>query len=214
MRGHGRLLTAAGLIAAGALAGCSSAAGTSPGTATATHELPPATPGTSAASPTATSSASTSISSPTTAATTATSAAAPTIPAAARAHTPEGAEAFTRYFIDQVNVAWTTPKTGLISALSLPTCKSCARLEQDARRLADAGARVASPMLEVNDTIPAEDNATKATIVVAQVTENPKATLQGDQTTQPTRRPTSSKRAFELTQRSDGWRVSEIKDYQ
>ncbi len=153
MRGHGRLLTAAGLITAGALAGCSGAAGTSQGSATATHELPPATPGTSAASPTATSSASTSISSPTTAATTATSAAAPAIPAAARAHTPEGAEAFTRYFIDQVNVAWTTPKTGLISALSLPTCKSCANLEQTAGRLADQGHRFAALPMTIQSVV-------------------------------------------------------------
>lgn len=144
MRGHGRLLTAAGLIAAGALAGCSSAAGTSPGTATATHELPPATPGTSAASPTSTSASAPATTSPTVAAPTATSAAAPTIPAAARAHTPEGAEAFTRYFIDQVNVAWTTPKTGLISALSLPTCKSCASMEQTAGRLTGQGHRFAA----------------------------------------------------------------------
>ena len=74
MRGHGRLLTTAGLIAAGALTACSGASGTSQGTATATHELPPATSGTSAAAPTSTSASAPATTSPTVAAPTATSA--------------------------------------------------------------------------------------------------------------------------------------------
>lgn len=130
MRGHGRLLTAAALTAAGLLTGCSGA--TTSARTTATHELPPTASGTTAGSATT----------PPTSATPTTAPAAPSspatttpIPAAARAHTPEGAEAFTRYFIDQVNVAWTTPRTGLISALSLTTCKSCAGLERTAARL-------------------------------------------------------------------------------
>jgi hypothetical protein len=53
----------------------------------------------------------------------------PTIPAAARAHTPAGAAAFVRYFYSQLNIAWSKPQTGLISALSAKTCKTCAALE-------------------------------------------------------------------------------------
>ena len=59
----------------------------------------------------------------------------PNIPAAARAHTPAGAEAFVRYFYEQVNAAWTAPSAGLISALSSPGCKSCAELEATAHDL-------------------------------------------------------------------------------
>ena len=59
----------------------------------------------------------------------------PSIPAAARAHTPAGAEAFVRYFYQQVNAAWTTPSAGLISALSSPVCKSCSELETTANQL-------------------------------------------------------------------------------
>jgi hypothetical protein len=59
----------------------------------------------------------------------------PNIPAAARAHTPAGAEAFVRYFYAQVNVAWTKPTSGVISALSSPSCKSCAALEATAADL-------------------------------------------------------------------------------
>jgi len=63
----------------------------------------------------------------------------PNIPAAARLHTPAGAEAFVRYFYSQLNVAWTKPSSGLISALSSPSCKSCAGLEATATDLVKKG---------------------------------------------------------------------------
>ena len=49
----------------------------------------------------------------------------PNIPLAARAHTPAGAEAFVRYFFDQVNLAWSTADPSLLPALSEPGCKTC-----------------------------------------------------------------------------------------
>ena len=60
----------------------------------------------------------------------------PNIPVAARAHTPAGAEAFVRYFFVQLNVAFGQPKTGLVSALSDPTCKTCLAFEGTAADLA------------------------------------------------------------------------------
>lgn len=211
MRGHGRLLTAAGLIAAGALAGCSGAAGTSQGSATATHELPPATPGTSAASPTGTSSASTSISSPTTAATTATSAAASTIPAAARARTPEGAEAFTRYFIDQVNVAWTTPKTGLISALSLPTCKSCASLEDRVKKLTAANQRYSTPPWSASSVAYQGDTDDKRAVVEMSGMQRSAQVVGLDGRKVGEQPQEKSVRQFVLREAADGWRIDSIR---
>jgi hypothetical protein len=60
----------------------------------------------------------------------------PNIPAAARAHTPAGAESFVRYFYSQLNLAWSKPQTGLISSLSETTCKTCSSLEESAQTLA------------------------------------------------------------------------------
>jgi hypothetical protein len=60
----------------------------------------------------------------------------PNIPAAARAHTPAGAGAFTKYFYSQLNIAWGKPQAGLISNLSTATCKTCANLEASAVDLA------------------------------------------------------------------------------
>jgi Family of unknown function (DUF6318) len=88
-------------------------------------------PSSSTSSPTTTTSAPTASVTPTTAGPTID----PNIPAAARAHTPAGAEAFVRYFYQQVNAAWTTPSAGLISALSSRVCKSCSELETTANQL-------------------------------------------------------------------------------
>jgi len=89
------------------------------------------------ATPSSTSAASPTTSSPATSSpATSSPATDPNIPAAARAHTPAGAEAFVRYFYSQLNIAWSTPKSGLIAALSLPTCKTCAALEGSAVDLA------------------------------------------------------------------------------
>jgi len=85
---------------------------------------------TTTAAPSTTSGSPTSIASPVTD---------PNIPAAARAYTPVGAEAFVRYFYSQLNVAWTKPSSGLLSALSSPSCKSCAGLEATATDLVKKG---------------------------------------------------------------------------
>ncbi|MHB1473842.1 MAG: DUF6318 family protein [Dermatophilaceae bacterium] len=88
---------------------------------------------TSTSSPTTTPAPTTPSASPTTTASPTTD---PNIPAAARAHTPAGAEAFVRYFYSQLNVAFGQPKAGLVSALSDPTCKTCLAFEGTAADLA------------------------------------------------------------------------------
>ena len=65
----------------------------------------------------------------------------PKIPAAARAHTIAGAEAFVRYYIDQWNVAWAAPRAGILSPLCQASSKACAANEQTATRLAKEGHR-------------------------------------------------------------------------
>jgi hypothetical protein len=65
------------------------------------------------------------------------------IPVAARAHTPEGAEAFVKFYLDQVNVAWTLPRTGLLMPLSEDGCLSCKAFEKTAQDLVSKGHRYA-----------------------------------------------------------------------
>jgi hypothetical protein len=71
------------------------------------------------------------------------------VPLEARAHTEAGAEAFVRFYIDQLNLAWTSPRTGLLPPLSEPGCKSCAAFERTARGLVLAGHRYSNTPVSV-----------------------------------------------------------------
>jgi len=112
-------------LAALLLTGCGGA--TKPGTSspTTSSSVTTAAPTTTSASPKAT----------------ATRAADPNIPAAARAHTPAGAEAFVKYFFERLNVAWTVPRAGILSPLCQPSSKACAAYEKTAIRLVKQGHR-------------------------------------------------------------------------
>lgn len=61
------------------------------------------------------------------------------VPPAARAKTVDGAVAFVRFYIDQVNKAWTTPDATLLPPLSEEGCKSCAGIQQTAASFARKG---------------------------------------------------------------------------
>ena len=65
----------------------------------------------------------------------------PNIPAAARAHSIAGAEAFVKYFFERLNVAWTVPRAGILSPLCQPSAIACTAFEKDATRLAKEGHR-------------------------------------------------------------------------
>ena len=57
------------------------------------------------------------------------------IPAAARAHTEAGAEAFVTHFMDEVSTAWTKPEAGLIPPLGESSCLACKSFEDTAKDL-------------------------------------------------------------------------------
>ena len=122
MKKYSAALLAAPLAAFMVLAGCGGAQpdASSTRTASAPTTTPPATTST-----------------PTTASPTTD----PGIPAAARANTPEGAAAFVRYFFDQVNIAWTVPKPGVLLQLCKASSKSCKSFEDMAVQLQAAGNR-------------------------------------------------------------------------
>jgi hypothetical protein len=67
------------------------------------------------------------------------------VPKAARQHTNKGAEAFVRYYNQQLNIAWSKPKTGLLKPLSLSSCKSCEGYESQAEQAADSGEHLDGP---------------------------------------------------------------------
>lgn len=71
------------------------------------------------------------------------------IPAAARAHTEAGAEAFVKFFMDQANRAWMEPNAALLPPLSDPGCLSCKEIQRTAASLVRDGQRYVSAPVTV-----------------------------------------------------------------
>jgi hypothetical protein len=75
----------------------------------------------------------------------------PPLPDAATENTPEGAEAFIRYYFDVVNLGYTTPQPGLASQLSDSECLACQGIEEQIQGLTDARQRVRIPPFDVQE---------------------------------------------------------------
>jgi hypothetical protein len=71
------------------------------------------------------------------------------IPTAARAHTPQGAEAFARFYLEQVNQAWMAPDPELIRPYALESCKTCANYVQTSQWLVDNNRHYAGTPSEI-----------------------------------------------------------------
>lgn len=65
----------------------------------------------------------------------------PPLPDAAKANTPEGAEAFIRYYFDVANGLYMDPRAGVISEISDPECIACQRTENTISELAASNSR-------------------------------------------------------------------------
>lgn len=136
LRARAAVVGVAGLlVASGVLSGCDSEAAT-PGASSPAASASSASPSPSASSPSASASASPSVA----------------IPAAARVKSDKGAEAFVRYFFDQVNQSWTAPDPNLIEANSENGCESCASLASTASELKAKGHKYASTPVTVMET--------------------------------------------------------------
>jgi hypothetical protein len=100
----------------------------------------------------------------------------PNIPAAARAHTPAGAEAFVRYFYAELNVAWSKPEAGLISRLSATTCKTCSNFEREAAKSVAKNERVIGPSI-VLENVSTSDATNPAKMTVRAIGYQPKSVV-------------------------------------
>lgn len=76
------------------------------------------------------------------------------IPAAARQHTPAGAEAFVRFYIDQLNDAWTKPDSQVLPPLSDRDCVACKSLQDTAVSLTEKKQHYASDPVTVTKVVP------------------------------------------------------------
>jgi hypothetical protein len=134
----------------------------------------------------------------------------PNIPAAARAHTPAGAEAFVKYFHDQLNVAWGKPQAGLLTPLSLSSCKTCSTFENTAAKMVPKHERMLGDTVRI-DSVAAgtiESNGDQ-TVIVSGAQLKTSVVSSGRKVRDI---PANKLRVLATTRwTTSGWRVSEIK---
>jgi hypothetical protein len=65
----------------------------------------------------------------------------PPLPDSAKENTPEGAEAFIRYYFDVTNDLYMEPVEGVVPELSHPECVACQRTEDTIAQLASSNSR-------------------------------------------------------------------------
>lgn len=196
LMGVGRLV-AVGSVAL-ALAGCSSSDADPGRTPVATPTAVPSSPTTSGtASSPRSSSASPSV--------------AVSIPAAARAHTTAGAEAFARHYLAQVNRAWTIPDPTLLDGLASPRCKSCQNFLATAKSLQEDSLRYSGQPLSLSPSILLPESTTDIVFVQFVYTQQAAKVLgESGQVTREVPRE-SALSQFEIQWQSGQWRIREIK---
>lgn len=159
-RHRARLRYAAALVALSALGACtgSGAAGTPAASSRATSSV------TTTTAPSAT----------TTSALSPTSSVDPVIakiPADARAHTQEGAEAFARFYMEQVNLAFTKPDPTALAGLGASSCKTCSSFLTGAKDLEQKGHHHKGLSISV-DGAPANSYTPEAAVIQIFVTQH------------------------------------------
>ncbi len=76
------------------------------------------------------------------------------VPEAAKKHTPDGAGAFVRYYIEMINSASFRRQKGLMNGLADPKCVACRAVDADIDDLLKGGERYQDPPLKIVEVYP------------------------------------------------------------
>ncbi|MFN8074125.1 MAG: DUF6318 family protein [Kineosporiaceae bacterium] len=156
---------------------------------------------------------------PTPAATVATSAPAPvvtdrprpTIPAAAKAPTPEGAEAFARYAMSVYGSVYQTGDTWPFSELGSPDCTFCANVRENVAAFRAKGHRQVGGDVTVREVVPADNPPPGGAILNVVVDTTPAQELDSDgRVVKAFDAETSKSLLVALTRYGDEWRIYDI----
>lgn len=134
----------------------------------------------------------------------------PNIPAAARANTPAGAEAFVRYFIERWNVAWTDPRAGILTPLCQASSKACAAYERTAARLTREGHRYNGNPVTIKFIGALEAPSANKLDVLANVLQESRSEIDGAGKTYVTDKREDLRLDFELLYTGQAWSVASI----
>ena len=136
------------------------------------------------------------------------------IPKAARGHTPQGAEAFARFYLEQVNKAWMAPDPELIRPYALDACKTCANYVGTAKWLREGRLRYEGvPSTLGSSGVVSRSDTDDVVVQVAQVQE-PGRILRQDGSLEQQLHKTASLLDVRLTWDQAAWRIASIKGEQ
>ncbi|HWO50714.1 MAG TPA: DUF6318 family protein [Ornithinibacter sp.] len=182
-------VTLAGLVTVPAvLAGCQSE-GTPSATTSPSASLTSASPSASTSSPAPSASASVDI------------------PAAARVKSDKGAEAFVRYYFEQINAAWMRPEPGLIANLSDPKCEFCSQVEKTSVQLAKDGQRYRENPVSLGKLSGQTDAPANQVIFAGVITQHPASVVDSSGRVVSTDQAGRGKSRIGLKWTSSGWRM-------
>ena len=134
----------------------------------------------------------------------------PNIPAAARAQTPAGAEAFTRYYFDQINRAWSKPDDTALDPLYLSSCATCSAIDGSAAKFVATKRRYRDTPMTLTSigtlSSPSDNTLQVATIGV----QHKSAVIDQTGTVVESIPETPSRFILTLSWRGNGWAVSKM----
>ena len=132
----------------------------------------------------------------------------PKFPAVAKKHTPEGAEAFVRYYLESVNYAWAKPDLTALPPLGESDCESCVNLQETAKSIHTARAWLTGPPLTVKQVNHLVTVAGES-LVTSVMQQEPVSRFRPDGSLLSTSTGEELRRTFSLVWAS-GWHVQDI----
>lgn len=133
------------------------------------------------------------------------------MPAAARQNTAAGAMAFTEFFFEQLNVAYTKPDAGLIPVLSSTACKSCTALQAGAVDLIAKGHRMKSgPVAPLQKLARSDASPPTETWVAFTLTQLDTPVIDRSGAVVERQKPSSVPKIASVVWEEDGWKMRGI----
>jgi hypothetical protein len=133
------------------------------------------------------------------------------IPKAARAHTPQGAEAFARFYLEQVNKAWMAPDPELIRPYALESCKTCANYLKTAEWLLERTLRYNGSPMTLGVSIVAPESRKDHMFVEMPANQEHRKILRSDGSVEETLPKRLAGAQVELEWNSGAWRIIEVR---
>ncbi len=134
------------------------------------------------------------------------------IPDAARAHTAKGAEAFARFYLEQVNKAWMAPDPELIRPYGLESCKTCANVVATAEWLVENGYRYDGAPQAIGPSIVLPESTHATVFVEVSTNQLARSILTADGRVADTIKFVYSASQLKLQWSEQGWLIREIKE--